>query len=105
MQHTPSQHQPSSAPRPPARRAYVGVYTYTSPEGKTIPGRIRWEDGNEWQVDRLLDTRPAHATKAGGFGMRYLVRIGQHERALFQLEDGRWFVEVVDEIKQHTENE
>lgn len=78
---------------PTARRAYVGVHCFTSADGKTTPGRVRWEDGTEWEIDRLLDVRPAHATKAGGFGTRYLVRIGRHQRALFQLDDGRWFVE------------
>ncbi len=80
-------------PEPMARRAYLGVYTYTTPQGLVLPSRIRWEDGKEWEIDRVLDVRPGVARKAGGVGTRYLVRIGAHERELF-LVDGRWFAEV-----------
>lgn len=78
---------------PAVQKVFIGVYTYTDITGRTVPSRIRWEDGQEWEVDRVLDVRPAHATKAGGFGIRFLVRIGRHERTLFQQDDGRWFVE------------
>lgn len=80
-------------PRPEACRAYVGVYTYTDPQGSTFPTRIRRSDGREWDIDRVIDIRPAAARKAGGMGIRYVVRIGQHRRELFQV-DGRWFTEV-----------
>lgn len=80
-------------PRPLAERAYLGVYTYTTPEGQVLPRRVRWHDGQEWEIDRVLDVRPGVARKAGGVGTRYLVRIGRHERELF-LVDGRWFSQV-----------
>ena len=74
-------------------RVYIGVYSYTSPEGMLQPRRIRWVNGQEWEVDKVLDVRPAAARKAGGLGTRFLVRIGRAERALFQDMEGRWFVE------------
>ena len=74
-------------------RVYIGVYSYTSPEGMLHPQRIRWANGQEWEVDKVLDVRPAAARKAGGLGTRFLVRIGRAERALFQDMEGRWFVE------------
>ena len=86
-------HPPGRIPSPRARRAYVGVYTYTDEEGRVMPLRIHWEDGREWPIDRVIDARPAAARKAGGAGMRYLVRIGEHRRELFCV-DGRWFTEV-----------
>ena len=84
---------PQHLPMPGARRAYVGVYTYTDEQGRVIPLRIHWEDGREWEIDRVIEMRPAAARKAGGAGMRYLVRIGGHRRELFCV-DGRWFTEV-----------
>ena len=54
-----------SLPPPLAQRAYLGVYTYTNPQGQIIPTRIRWEDGQEWEIDRVLDIRPGTARKAG----------------------------------------
>jgi len=83
----------SSQPLPLARRAYLGVYAYTDPRGQVIPTRIRWEDGQEWEIDRVLDIRPGVARKAGGAGLRYLLRIAGQEREIF-LVDGRWFAEV-----------
>jgi hypothetical protein len=80
-------------PEPLGHRAYIGVYLYTTPGGDIQPRRIRWEDGTEWDIDRIIDVRPGVARKAGGAGMRYLVRIGRHERVLY-LVDGKWFVEV-----------
>lgn len=84
-------------PQPLAHRAYIGVYTYTTPQGDILPSRIRWEDGHEWAIDRVLSVRPGVALKAGGSGMRYLVMISGYQRTLF-LVDGRWFVEVSQDI-------
>lgn len=80
-------------PAPLGRRVYLGVYTYTTPDGQIMPRRIRWENGQEWDIDRVLDIRPGVARKAGGAGLRYLVRIRGHEKVIF-LVDGRWFAEV-----------
>ena len=75
-----------------ARRAYVKVVVEVSPEGGVRPMEVEWEDGRRFEVDRLLDVRRAAATKAGGQGMRYTVRILGRETYLFE-DEGRWFVE------------
>ena len=80
-------------PAPQAVRAYLGVYCYTDDQGSVTPVKIRWEDGREWDIDRVLEVRPAAARKAGGVGIRYLVQIGHQQRELFWT-DGRWFTEV-----------
>ena len=74
------------------RRAYVKVVVEVSPEGSVRPMEVEWEDGRRFEVDRLLDVRRAAATKAGGQGMRYTVRILGRETYLFE-DEGRWFVE------------
>ena len=75
-----------------ARRAYVKVVAEFSAEGALKPLSVEWEDGRRFEVDKLLDVRRAVATKAGGQGMRYTVRISGHETYLFE-DEGRWFVE------------
>ena len=75
-----------------ARRAYVKVVAEFTPEGAVAPLSVEWEDGRKFEVDKLLDVRRAVATKAGGQGMRYTVRIMGHETYLFE-DNGRWFVE------------
>ena len=74
------------------RRVYVKVVVEYSPEGRVKPLSVEWEDGRRFEVDRLLDVRRAAATKAGGQGMRYTVRILGRETYLFE-DEGRWFVE------------
>ena len=68
-------------------KEYVGVDARFDTEG-----RIIWEDGRVYGIDRVLDMRRAASLKAGGAGTRYTVRIGRSETYLFN-EDGRWFVE------------
>lgn len=75
-----------------ARRAYIKVIVEYDADGGIRPLSVEWEDGRRFEVDRLLDVRRAAATKAGGQGMRYTVRICGRETYLFE-DDGRWFVE------------
>ena len=56
------------------------------------------EDGRRFEVDRLLDVRRAAATRAGGQGMRYTVRIMGRETYLFE-DDDRWFVEAKGNVR------
>ena len=74
------------------RRAYVKVVVEYDADGHIRPLTVEWEDGRRFEVDRLLDVRRAAATKAGGQGIRYTVRILGRETYLFE-DEGRWFVE------------
>lgn len=82
------------------RKVYVEVAAIFTPEGQIMPQCIRWEDGTLFAVDRVIDIRQAAATKAGGCGLRYTVRIGKRQTYLF-LDEDRWFVEA-NEKKQPT---
>ncbi len=75
-----------------ARRVYVRVIVEHNADGCARPLSIEWEDGCIFEVDRVLDVRPAAATKAGGRGIRYTCRIRGHETYIFD-DNGRWFVE------------
>jgi len=76
------------------KRTYVKVIVAHDVDGRACPLRVEWEDGRKFQVDRLLDVRRAAATKAGGQGMRYTVRILGRETYIFE-DEGRWFVEEI----------
>ncbi len=78
-----------------SRKVYVEVAAVFTPDGKVIPRQIRWEDGTLFSVDRVLDIRQAAATKAGGCGLRYTIRIRGKQTYLF-LDEDRWFVEAND---------
>lgn len=78
-----------------SRKVYVEVEATFSPDGLIVPQQIRWEDGTLFSVDRVTDIRRAAATRAGGCGLRYTVRIGTRQTYLF-LDEDRWFVEAND---------
>jgi len=83
-----------------SRKVYVEVAAVFTPEGQVMPKQIRWEDGTLFPVDRVMDIRRAAATKAGGCGLRYTIRIRGKQTYLF-LDEDRWFVEAND-VKQPT---
>ena len=66
-----------------------------------MPRAIIWKDGTRYEVDRVLDIRPAPALKAGGQGDRYTLRInGKTTYVFFERSTnltgnviGRWFAE------------
>ena len=83
------------------KRVYVDVDVSFDSDGKMRPRTLVWTDGRPYEIDRVLDVRPAHAEKAGGQGDRYKVRVRGQERELFFEHNpdmssriiGRWFVE------------
>ena len=74
-------------------RAYVDVTAKFDSCGNITPLEVEWEDGRKFEVDRVLDVRPAASLKVGGQGMRYTCRILGHETYLFFENKERWFVE------------
>ena len=77
-------------------KVYVEVNADYKPDGTILPRSFVWEDGNRYEVDKILDVRPAASLKAGGAGLRYTVRVGRRETFMFLEEDrsvDRWFME------------
>lgn len=74
------------------KKVYVEVFARFDREGNMIPLSIQWEDGQIYEIDRVLDVRRGASLKAGGSGMRYTVRIGRSCTMLY-FEDPAWFVE------------
>lgn len=66
-----------------------------------LPRAIVWEDGHRYEIDRVIDVRPAYAAKAGGQGDCYTIKVGGQQKYLFFERStnlsgdiiGRWFVE------------
>ncbi len=82
-------------------KVYVAVRTDFAADGTMLPREITWENGEKFEIDRVLDIRQAAAMKAGGQGDRYTVKIrGQQSYLFFERSTnltgnniGRWFVE------------
>lgn len=82
-------------------KVYVQVKVDFREDGIMLPRRITWEDGREYEIDRVVDIRQAAAMRAGGQGDRYTIKIGGKQSYLFFERSpnqtgnciGRWFVE------------
>ena len=70
-------------------------------DGIMLPRELTWEDGEKFEIDRVLDIRQAPALKAGGQGDRYTIMVqGKQSYLFFERSTnltgnviGRWFVE------------
>ena len=60
-------------------------------EGRITPLSIKYE-GEEFEIDRITDIRPAASLKSGGAGIRYTCYIDGKLSYLF-LEETKWFIE------------
>ena len=82
-------------------KVYVAVRAEFDEHGVMYPREITWEDGEKYEIDRVIDIRQAPALKAGGQGDRYTVMVkGQQSYLFFERSTnltgnviGRWFVE------------
>ena len=82
-------------------KVYVAVKADFTEDGTMLPRIITWEDGEEFEIDRITDIRQAAAMKAGGQGDRYTIMIRGRQSYLFferstnltRNNIGRWFVE------------
>ncbi len=73
-------------------KRYVDVIVLFKENGDKIPKSVIWNNNKRYNIDRILDVRPAASRKAGGQGERYLCQINGTEHILF-FEDPAWFVE------------
>ena len=74
-------------------KVYVTVVAVFSSEGVLLPKSFIWEDGREYQIDRVKDKRRAVSTKAGGVGERYTCVVKGKEVFLFYEDNNMWFME------------
>lgn len=72
-------------------KKFVEVVAKFDEDGIT-PLSIQWPDGRIFEIDSIMDVRPAASVAVGGLGVRYKCKIGGKERLLFY-EEPRWFVE------------
>lgn len=75
------------------RKVYVEVDVTHRTDGTARPQRIKFENGEVYEIDRVKYCCRAASTKVGGTGLRYTVLICGTETFLFDEENGKWFVE------------
>lgn len=72
-------------------KKYVPVLVHFDQEGKMRPVMIEYDEGQKFEIDKIVDVRRAACQSVGGVGDRYTVRIQGRESYLW-FEKGRWFV-------------
>ena len=83
------------------RKVYVEVVASFREDGLLLPREIVWEDGRHYEIDRVIDIRPAASLKVGGQGDRYTVSVAGKQKYLYFERSanisgqnlGRWFIE------------
>ncbi len=73
--------------------SYVEVNVTHRPDGTARPCFIKFENGEKYEIDRVIQKCRAASTKVGGTGIRYTVQICGKPTFLFDEENGKWFVE------------
>jgi len=73
-------------------KVYVDVTEKRTKEGFLRPLSFVWEDGTEYEIDRVINACPGHSLRAGGYGIRYTVEIEGRQTYMF-LEEDKWFME------------
>ena len=73
-------------------KEFVEVIVKYTKQRQQIPLKIIWKNGSTFEIDKVLDIRPAPSLKVGGQGMRYTCRIHGKETYLWHDEES-WFVE------------
>ena len=77
-------------------KVYVSVITAIDANGSIKPLSFTWEDGKSYEIDKIIDVRPAASLRAGGAGIRYTIRVRTREVYMFWEEVKgihRWFME------------
>ena len=65
------------------RKVYVEVDVTHKTDGTARPRKIKFEDGEVYEIDRVRHCCRAASTKVGGTGLRYTVMICGTETVLF----------------------
>lgn len=74
-------------------RTYIDLTVLHRKDGSMVPLIVHWPDGRQFEVDKLLDVRPA-PTVGGSSGKRYVCRIANKQVSLLRDNlDGKWYIE------------
>ena len=75
------------------RKVYVEVEVTHRVDGSARPHLITFENGEKYEIDRVIQRCRAASTKVSGTGIRYTVQVCGIPTFLFDEENGKWFVE------------
>lgn len=82
----------------PRRKEYVEVTVRINEDGTKRPLTVKFQGLKLYEIDKLKQIIDRKAAKVGGTGKCYRVVILGTETALYEEDDGRWFVEAKENV-------
>jgi hypothetical protein len=76
----------------PMTRIFVKVGESANVAGDWMPAKIYWEDGRQFEIDKIIDIVQVTSLGNGCTGKRYTCIIKGRSKYLYQ-EEAKWFVE------------
>jgi len=86
----------SNTQRLAPEKVYIAVLATCLEDGTVIPRSFEWEDGNRYNIKRVIHMQSLSSLRHGEKGIRYKVLIRNRERYIFLEEYNnlrRWYVE------------
>lgn len=74
-------------------KRYITVEALINREGKVTPLALYWENGERFEIDKILNTPRQSCSKVGGCGLLYECQIHGQTRQLYYEQGSRWFIE------------
>ncbi|MEN6624264.1 MAG: hypothetical protein ABFD50_22295 [Smithella sp.] len=76
-------------------KIFVEITARHNIDGTTRPLSLKWSDGRVFEIDKVLDIRPAASIKkyggGGGLGLRYTCWICGKQVYIWD-QEGKWFI-------------
>jgi len=74
-------------------KVYVEMLARFTEGGELEPVCFTWEDGQRYEIDRVVDCQRRASRKAGGAGIRYTCIVEGKPCYIFYEENYQWFLE------------
>jgi len=74
-------------------KSFVKVKAEFDLDGNITPISFIWENGREYELDRVITSCRSASLKSGGLGIRYTCRVRNRIVYLYLEEDRFWFME------------
>ena len=74
-------------------KEYVDMEVEFTKDGALIPRKIRWKDGRQWAIDKVIHS--CESEEKDYRGIRYTVLIGGAEKYIYE-HHGRWYVKCTE---------
>ncbi len=78
-------------------KKYIKVNADFTVEGNVIPCSVEDDEGNVFEIQKIIDIRRAACLRAGGMGLRFTCIVDGYEKKIYyedSKDSNKWFVEV-----------